>query len=398
MRIVLLNSLFPPVGIGGAEESTFHLAAGLKALGHDVIVIGENVDDVWIEEAVSGIPVIRLPSPPGQGPNVFDHTHYHRHVERSFRPPVGTLAERVLAEVERLSPHIIHTSVLGQLSAVWNAADAAGFCIVHTLRNYNLLCHRRMLQGTRPCPRQCFTCRGPRLKSRLAGNLLDAVVGISPHVLQVHVEAGWFGAVQHRAVIANGYDRDHPTDPVTARSDEGRPFDVGFIGRLHPTKGIEELLSAVATLRRSGIRLRLLVAGSGNPEYEAYLKGLDPDGDTVFAGFLDKVEFFRQVRFCVVPSVWFEPFGRVFVEALHHGVPVIGSNRCGGVDILTPGLNGLVTEPTVEGLEHAIRAAMALPDDAVAAMRRGALDKAPLFSSQAIAARYVDVYRKALVG
>jgi glycosyltransferase involved in cell wall biosynthesis len=269
---------------------------------------------------------------------------------------------------------------------------------VHTLRNYNLLCHRRMLQDKRPCQRQCPRCRTPRLANRSAGNLLDAVIGISPHVLQVHLDAGWFGKVRHRAVVANSYDPPAGEGAGGAGSAGGRSFDIGYIGRLHATKGIEELISAVVTLRRGGLRVRLLVAGTGNQEYEAYLRGLDPDPDTVFAGFLDKTEFFNRVRFCVVPSVWFEPFGRVFIEALHHGVPVIGSDRCGGSDVITPGLNGLIAEPSTEGLVDAIRTALVLPDVAVDAMRDAAFAAAPRYSSRVIAARYAEIYRNALVG
>lgn len=101
-------------------------------------------------------------------------------------------------------------------------------------------------------------------------------------------------------------------------------FSVGYAGRLVPEKGVRTLLDAVHLL--PGVQL--VVAGDG------------PLGDQVrqdpqvrWLGNLDRTamaEFWEQIDALAVPSLttrqWAEQFGRVIVEAMAHGVPVIGSS------------------------------------------------------------------------
>jgi glycosyltransferase involved in cell wall biosynthesis len=101
-----------------------------------------------------------------------------------------------------------------------------------------------------------------------------------------------------------------------------------FIGRLHPKKGIENLLQALKSLDE---RYSLTVCGVGEPAYESSLRMLVND-----LGLSRRVHFSGQVEgetksrafwnadICVVPSHT-ENFAMVVAEALAHGVPVIAS-------------------------------------------------------------------------
>jgi glycosyltransferase involved in cell wall biosynthesis len=51
--------------------------------------------------------------------------------------------------------------------------------------------------------------------------------------------------------------------------EEGGPIRLLFLSRIHPKKGLERLLGATRRLLESGQNVRLLVAGSGDPGYEA---------------------------------------------------------------------------------------------------------------------------------
>jgi len=102
-----------------------------------------------------------------------------------------------------------------------------------------------------------------------------------------------------------------------------------FIGRLHPKKGIENLLEAIRLLGDPAITLKLY--GTGDEKYvdslKQYAKELNLLEKVFFMGHVDDVEkerAFVDADFCIVPS-HSENFGIVVVEALSYGLPVIAS-------------------------------------------------------------------------
>ncbi len=108
-----------------------------------------------------------------------------------------------------------------------------------------------------------------------------------------------------------------------------RPFTVGYAGRLTEEKGLGDLLAAV---RRLAGPVRMLLLGNG--AMRAELDGQPIPGGTV--QILDGLRHeqmgsaYAQLDVLVLPSrttaSWKEQFGRVIIEALFSGVPVIGSD------------------------------------------------------------------------
>jgi glycosyltransferase involved in cell wall biosynthesis len=128
-------------------------------------------------------------------------------------------------------------------------------------------------------------------------------------------------------VIPNGVD----VPGFQARSSwpKGGPLRLLFIGRLHPIKGIENLLHAIAATEPGAVSLTL--CGDGEPAYSQGLRALAAElglGDAVrFAGHVEgeaKLRAFGDSDLCVVPS-HSENFGMVVAEALASGVPVVAS-------------------------------------------------------------------------
>ncbi len=131
-----------------------------------------------------------------------------------------------------------------------------------------------------------------------------------------------------------GVDPDiyKPSEPVGAAEPAGQPFVIGYAGRLIAAKGLDTLLRAAAGL---GGNWRLRLAGSG-PERK-HLRQLAvqlhiQDRVILEPPFLsDQMpDFYRQLDLLVLPSRrarnWAEQFGRVLIEAMACGVPVIGSD------------------------------------------------------------------------
>jgi glycosyltransferase involved in cell wall biosynthesis len=108
-----------------------------------------------------------------------------------------------------------------------------------------------------------------------------------------------------------------------------RPFTVGYAGRLIESKGLLDLLEAV---RRLDSPVELLLLGNG--ELRERLAGQPIPGSSVRV--LDGLQHdqmaagYAQLDVLVLPSrttpTWKEQFGRVIIEALWCGVPVVGSD------------------------------------------------------------------------
>lgn len=116
-------------------------------------------------------------------------------------------------------------------------------------------------------------------------------------------------------------------EPVPAARE--RPFSVGYAGRLVESKGLLDLLAAVRMLP-APVELILI----GNGELRSRLEGEEVPGSRVRV--IDDIPHEEMARgyglvdVLVLPShttpSWKEQFGRVIVEALWCGVPVIGSS------------------------------------------------------------------------
>jgi glycosyltransferase involved in cell wall biosynthesis len=129
-------------------------------------------------------------------------------------------------------------------------------------------------------------------------------------------------------------ERFHPHSELAR--DNSRPFTAGYVGRLAEEKGVDTLLEALGLLKSKD--LRLLVVGDG-PAREALASKAGEIGvgeRITWAGYVphDSVEAaYREMDVLVVPSKtvanWKEQFGRVVVEALACGVPVIASDSGG---------------------------------------------------------------------
>ena len=119
-----------------------------------------------------------------------------------------------------------------------------------------------------------------------------------------------------------------PDRPAHGVRDE-RAFTIGFAGRLVASKGLDDLLAAV---RELDAPVELLLIGDG--EMRVQLEGQAIPGSRVRVlsgiGHEQMPEAYARLDVLVLPSrttpTWKEQFGRVVIESLWCGVPVIGSD------------------------------------------------------------------------
>jgi glycosyltransferase involved in cell wall biosynthesis len=120
-----------------------------------------------------------------------------------------------------------------------------------------------------------------------------------------------------------------PSWPDPPAQSPARPFTVGYAGRLVESKGLLDLVAAVRLLDPP---VELLLIGDGELRAQLDRQPIPGSSIRVLSG-LDHQQMpsgYAQVDVIVLPSrttpTWKEQFGRVIVEALYCGVPVVGSN------------------------------------------------------------------------
>lgn len=115
-----------------------------------------------------------------------------------------------------------------------------------------------------------------------------------------------------------------------------------------------------------------------------------------FLGFSDAETVFSRLDALVVPSLWREPFGRIYAESMVHGVPVVGSVHGAGRELVIEGRTGWLCDPrSSSDLERALeRVVSAL--SAGTFFREACLEAGSRFSPESVANAYAKFYTQAM--
>jgi glycosyltransferase involved in cell wall biosynthesis len=393
MRILIVNSLYRPLFFGGAEKSVSLLAEALARTGDQVSVITLHPGSEETFEELNGVRVYRVPLdnsywPWGlvRKPNPLRRLLWHI---RDFWN--GEAAKRVgrILDIER--PDVVHTNCLGGLSvSIWREVKKRNIRLVHTLRDYHLLCPRTALfRNGSNCERRCFMCKVLTVNRKPASKQFDTVVSNSDYVLKEHMRRGYFKSTPS-SVIYNvaGGDIKHDTP---ARSDDSDILVFGFIGGITPEKGVEVVLKATAKLVNCNWRLK--IAGAGSAPYVEHLQRSHPDPRIQWLGFVSANEFYHTTDVTVVSSVWAEPLPRTLIETFASGNSAICA-RSGGIPEIASLGKVVETYPAKDAEALARIMDYALVN--VELWKRGGFkDSSALdvFSEASITSQYREVYR-----
>jgi len=204
------------------------------------------------------------------------------------------------------------------------------------------------------------------------------------------------GFRQPIAVIPNGVDLDVSTTDSIPFKQFGENRTVLFLSRVHPKKGLENLVRAWAQIRPQG--WRLCIAG---PDEGGFLKKvmalvgeLGIEKGVEYVGSVDgeqKSAMYRGADLFVLPT-FSENFGVVVAEALAHGVPVITTRGAPWADLETHGC-GWWVDIGVPPLEHALRDAMSLSNDERRSMGEHGREYVRRYDWGTIAQQTAEVYR-----
>lgn len=388
MRVLIVNTLYPPAQVGGAERSVAQLAQGLVRAGTDVSALTLQSGREAVEAVVEGVSVHRLPLNNLYWPYDGERRSAVRravwHGLEASNPWMDAAVDRM---VERVRPDVIHLHLTTGFSlSVYRAAERRDLPLVQTLRDWSMMCARAsMFRRERRCERRCGSCVVLTAAKRVQA--VDHVIGLSQPVLEAHRAAGYFrGAAA--SVIGNAAEAAVVSARPSLADDPVVTF--GFIGRVEPEKGIEVLLRAAMRLEGDW---RLRIAGRGEAAYVQRLRRAYADPRIVWLGQVEAADFWPTVDVLVAPSVWAEPFGRVVVEAVQQGRGVIASRIGGLPDAVSGAGASILIEPgDEEALARTMGEVLAAPE-----RWRFAERGAPMWTEAAIIDAHRAIYRQVLV-
>lgn len=151
-----------------------------------------------------------------------------------------------------------------------------------------------------------------------------------------------------------------------------------YLSRIHPKKGVDNLLEAFKKVLSNYPNLKLLLAGPDDTPYAEVLKAQSLNlglGDAViWAGMIngeEKMAAFRGAEAFVLPSHQ-ENFGQVVAEALSAGTPALISRRVNIWREIVKDGAGLAGEDTIEDTTRIMQQFLALPEQERANMKDAA--------------------------
>ncbi len=234
---------------------------------------------------------------------------------------------------------------------------------------------------------------------RLAARWSDRIVTLTERGIDEHLALG-IGRREQYAWVPSGVPIDEIRASAPSREAARRAlgvtpdtFVVAAVGRLVPVKGFDLLVQALPRLRAAIPAVRVVIVGDG-PERAALMARAERRGVAdvlhLVGAAPDVAPFLAAADALAAPSRN-EGMGRVLVEAMALGVPVVGT-AVGGIPAVIAGDVGRLIPP--EDPEALARALAELGADASlrAKLAAGARDRAEAFSTTVAAQRMREVY------
>ena len=342
LRFAMVTTFYPPHNFGGDGIAVQRLSRALVRRGHHVTVL-HDVDAYNLlhrgEEPTPtaeppGLEVHRLHSPANGLSPLLNH---------QFGTPVlhGPRIRRILRGGAFDVIHFHNVSLIGGPGIL----SAGRGLKVYEAHEHWLVCPTHVLwrHDREPCTgRQCLRClfhyRRPPQLWRYTGMLerrlrqIDIFISKSEFSRRKHAEFDFPAEMEVLPYFLPDTDAREPVGPPPHH----RPYFL-FVGRLERIKGLDDVIP----LFRRYPGADLLIAGDGT--HGPTLRRAAGDIPSVrFLGRLSVEElrrYYTHALAVIIPSVGFETFGIIIIEAFQHGTPVIARRigpfpeiveRCGG--------------------------------------------------------------------
>ena len=374
MKILMLTEYFAPYDFGGSEWSTYYLAKELIKNGHQVIIVTPNYG-TKSEEFFEKIKIVRFPffkKIKNKSPvSPYWHTGLPWLIVSTFY---------LIKICKRESADIIHVQGKYFSPVAYFAKLILKIPAVLTVRDYQLICNYGFcIWGkTRACSlleyftkdftfyiknylktssffltiANLFFAVNSRITKyfySFFAKKLDLCICISRAQAKIYRENGF----KKIKVIYNPMS----FSKVDFKQDSEK--QIVYAGRLTPGKGPVLLFEALPQVFKKFRNLKILIAGEGllKDELKTIAKQNNFGEKIDFLGQLDHpklLEIYSKSLLTVVPSIWPEPFGRVALESISQGTPVVATDKGGLKEIIDDSLTGYIAKVKSDSLSKAI--------------------------------------------
>ena len=351
MKILVLCYEYPPVGGGGGRVAS-SIAEGLAAKGHDVRVVSAGLRHLPRESRIHGVPVLR-PESYRKKEDTCTVLEMALYLVTSFFPAWSLC--------RRWKPDIIHAHFVVPTGAL---ALALHFL---TRIPYVLTAHLGDVPGGVPEQTdRLFSVLGPLIKP--IWSHAAAVTSVSRFVAELAARNCGIKS----QVILNGVPM-LPAPPALSQSDTPR---LVMLGRISIQKNPLLAVEALSLIR--DLPWNLEVIGDG-PLAEAMRESASRHGisDRIhFLGWLDAESVSAQLTGAdiLLMTSTTEGLPMAGIEALRHGLAIVGSRIGGLADVIEDKKNGFFCDMAPEAFALALRHLLVNRDQCFA-MRKASLNK-----------------------
>jgi glycosyltransferase involved in cell wall biosynthesis len=355
LKIALINTFYPPYNFGGDGVYVRRFAHALARLGCDVHVL----HDTETYKAMAPAPASSL-EPLDEPPGVTVHW-----LESPLGPFASVLTHqtgRPLAFQKTLNAffqqgfdvtHFHNVSLVGGPGILSMGSGVR----LYTAHEHWLVCPTHILwrHNKELCDaRECFKCqivhRRPPQLWRNSGYLnrqaahIDGFIALSRSSADNHRR---FGFPYEMNVLPSFLPNAELAPTAESALDLSRSYAL-FVGRLEIIKGLQDLIPAF----RAAPDIDLLVVGDG--EYGDELKRLAGDAPTIrFLGRLPPEEIsalYAGAAAVILPSVCYEVFPLVALEAFRAGAPIVARNLGPFPEIIEQSRAGVLFDEPAEAI------------------------------------------------
>ncbi len=370
MKVLFVSEYYPPKIMGGGEINLELLAAALVQKGVEVLVLTSYHPGLEKCEKKDGVLIYRKLKTGKNPSSAFEN------VKRSLVFPKSIVKEvtEIIKQQKLDAVHFIGTSIM----AAPKLKDSK-IPLFATVESYPTLCPKgdRIFHGKRECVIKCsfkefLSCQ---LDSQEIGKMKNKwylkynapalayvyryyqqlnealpycnLIAISEYVQGLLKQQG-----HESIVIPNAL----PVEKFKTVKNKNRKIKLLYLGSLIKSKGAHVLVDAI-----HGLDCEVDFYGEGVLKEELEQKIQQHKLPITLHDQVPYAEIpslYAQADIVVFPSIWPEPFGRIAIEAMAAGKPVIGSAIGGIKETITEGTGILVDPGNVKQLREAIEVLM----------------------------------------